>query len=99
MIAWFAVSWLSAGMAALIITIGSLPMTNKPKRPADMNKLAKSIVDIATGESEEILFSDKQLQTSKAGKKGGKARAKTLTPQERSEIAQLAANARWKKKN
>lgn len=70
----------------------------KPKRPADMNKLAKSIVDIATGETEEIKFSDKQVKTSKAGKKGGKARARALTARERSEIAQLAANARWKKK-
>ena len=28
-------------------------MTKNPKRPADMNKLAKSIVDIATGEVDE----------------------------------------------
>jgi len=26
----------------------------KPKRPADMNKLAKSIVDIATGEKDYV---------------------------------------------
>lgn len=30
------------------------------------------------------------------GLKGGKARAEKLTPQERKEIAQKAANARWK---
>lgn len=31
------------------------------------------------------------------GKKGGKARAAKLTPERRSEIARLAASARWKK--
>ncbi|MCF6293270.1 MAG: hypothetical protein L3J04_07750 [Robiginitomaculum sp.] len=72
-------------------------MKNKPKRPADMNKLAKSIVDIATGEKSEEEFTASQVRSSKGGKKGGKARAKALTPQERSEIAQIAANARWKK--
>lgn len=30
--------------------------------------------------------------------KGGKARAEALTPEQRNEIAQKAANARWKKK-
>lgn len=33
----------------------------------------------------------------KGGKKGGRARAEKLTPEERSEIASLAARARWKK--
>jgi hypothetical protein len=32
------------------------------------------------------------------GQKGGKSRAKTLTPEERREIAQKAARARWGKK-
>jgi hypothetical protein len=31
------------------------------------------------------------------GKKGGKARAAKLTPEQRAEIAHLAATARWKK--
>lgn len=72
-------------------------MTRKPKRPRDPNQLAKSIVDIATGEKPEEEFTPSQTRSSKGGKKGGKARAKALTPQERSEIAQIAANARWKK--
>ena len=70
----------------------------KPKRPRDVNQLAKSIVDIAVGDVKEPELSAKQLKTSKAGRKGGKARARTLTPRERSEIAQVAAQARWKKK-
>ena len=32
------------------------------------------------------------------GRKGGKARAAKLTPEERSEIARKAAKARWAKK-
>ena len=69
-------------------------MTGKPKRPRDANQLAKSIVDLATGETQEkeVLESAR-----KGGLKGGKARAKALTPKERSEIASIAAQARWKK--
>lgn len=66
----------------------------KPKRPRDSNQLAKRIVDIATGEEPEEEVNEAR---SKAGKKGAKARAKSLTPEERSEIASAAAAARWKK--
>jgi len=31
----------------------------------------------------------------RGGKKGGPARAEKLTPEERSEIARIAANSRW----
>lgn len=33
----------------------------------------------------------------KGGKRGGKARSERLTPEQREEIAQIAAEARWKK--
>lgn len=69
-------------------------MTKPPKRPRDANQLAKRIVDIATGEEPEEKINEAR---SKAGKKGAKARARSLTPQERSEIASAAAAARWKK--
>ena len=69
-------------------------MTNKPKRPADANQLAKRIVDIATGEEED----SKPLESARqGGLKGGPARAKALTPEQRAEIASTAASARWKK--
>lgn len=74
-------------------------MSKKPKRPRDPNQLAKSIVDIAIGDEKDEEFTLSQQRSSKGGKKGGEARAKALTPQERSEIAQIAANARWKKKD
>lgn len=71
--------------------------TQKPRRPRDPNQLAKSIVDIATGESSDPAETKFAKRASKAGKKGGPARAKALTPEQRSEIASIAAQARWKK--
>ena len=67
-----------------------------PIRPRDPNQLAKSIADLATGETKEKV----PLESArKGGLKGGKARAKALTPEQRSEIASVAARARWKKKD
>lgn len=65
-----------------------------PKRPRDVNQLAKSIVDIATGTAEEKV---PLASARKGGLKGGAARAKALTPEQRADIARLAAEARWKK--
>ena len=61
------------------------------KRPADVNACAVTIAQIATGEIEEKLPSDRR----KGGQRGGKARAKKLTSEQRQEIAKKAANARW----
>lgn len=69
------------------------------KRPRDPNQLAKQIVDIATGEAEDTVSEQKRHPSPKrkGGLKGGKARAKSLPKQRRSEIARLAANSRWRK--
>jgi hypothetical protein len=65
------------------------------KRPADVISNAVKIMRIATGEeSEGVGLSPNRA---KGGKSGGKARARVLSPQERSEIARAAASARWKK--
>ena len=69
-------------------------MTDKPKRPRDANQLAYMIVGIASGEVEE---EEKAKGQVKGGKIGGKSRAANLTPEQRSEIARVAAQARWKK--
>ncbi|HWB26671.1 MAG TPA: hypothetical protein VG738_14400 [Chitinophagaceae bacterium] len=80
-------------------------MAKQAKRPRDVNQLAKSILDIVTGESEDkiIIQDDISAAASALGKrgglKGGKARAKVLSPKRRSEIAKKAAAARWNKKN
>lgn len=65
------------------------------KRPADVIGAAVKVMKIATGEIEE--GSDGKEYARKGGRKGGIARAKTLTPERRREIARKAAAARWKK--
>ena len=72
-------------------------MTKTPKRPRDPNQLAKLMVDIATGEEHDAEATVFTERASKAGTKGGPARAASLTPEQRSEIARVAASARWKK--
>jgi hypothetical protein len=73
-------------------------MTKRLKRPRDPIQLGKLIVDIATGQVEEPKEETATEKLArKSGQKGGKARAKKLTPAERSEIASVAAAARWKK--
>ncbi|WP_294536934.1 RNA-binding protein [uncultured Rhodoblastus sp.] len=53
---------------------------------------------IATGEEAEVLTSDgKNAAAVSLGKKGGAARAKSMTPERRSEIAKKAAAKRWTK--
>jgi hypothetical protein len=64
----------------------------------DLNQLAKAIVDETTGEAEPVEpESKKVLATRAAGSKGAKARAMALTPEQRADIARVAAQARWKK--
>lgn len=70
-------------------------MTDRPKRPRDANQLAKFIVDVATGKEPE--FEPDTSGQREGGLKGGQAKARTLTPEQRSEAAQIAAAARWKK--
>lgn len=72
-----------------------------PKRPRDPNQLAKLIVDIATGEVEDTVSESKRhpdrIRGRAGGLKGGTARAKRLKSEDRSDIARVAAEARWKK--
>jgi len=74
-------------------------MAKKVKLPADVNKRAKSIVDIATGEKQEPEKDEIKAAAAALGRKGGlvggKARAASLSPKKRSEIAKKAAAARW----
>ena len=75
-------------------------MTKVKKLPADINKRAKSIVEIATGEAEDKPDGKNQAAVELGrlgGLKGGKARADKLTPEKRSEIAKKAAAKRWGK--
>ena len=70
------------------------------KRPRDPIQLAKLIGDIATGEVEDTVSEKKKKPPARGrrgGLKGGTARAKKLPPEQRADIARLAAEARWKK--
>ena len=69
------------------------------KRPRDPNQLAKMIVDISTGEVEDVTTEKKKTPPARraGGRAGGQARAKKLTPEQRTDIARVAASARWKK--
>jgi len=81
--------------------IGYIMDMRKPKRPRDPNQLAKSIVDLATGERHEsvAVFNIHAVELGRlGGLKGGKARAKKLSKTQRVKIAKKAAKARWKKK-
>ena len=83
-------------------------MTKKKKTPRDLNKLASFITDQATSEDsskEDAPTTEEKSQKNPAavelgrlgGLKGGRARAKKLTEEQRKEIARNAARARWKK--
>lgn len=67
------------------------------KRPADVIGAAIKVAKIATGEIEEDFPADdgKDKAAQALGRKGGKARAKGMTPERRSEIARKAARSRW----
>lgn len=72
----------------------------KNRKPTDASQLAKSIVDIATGAATDTPARPKDAAAvalgRKGGLKGGKARAKSMTAEERSAAASKAATARWK---
>ena len=70
---------------------------------ADLNQLAYAIVRAATDENPIEKPESTKNPAAVAlgrlgGKKGGKARAESLTPEKRKEIAQKAAQARWENK-
>lgn len=72
------------------------------KRPTDPNELARQVVDEATGEAPPFDPDEGKDPAAvalgrKGGLKGGKARAAIMTPEQRSEAARKAAEARWRK--
>ena len=61
------------------------------KRPADFNRRAKLVADLATGRAREAVPTGRQLC--------GIARAARLSPERRREIARMGAAARWADRN
>ena len=77
---------------------------NGEKRPSNPVESGIMVMRIATGDlEEEYVEGEPRKQPkptpnrAKGGKKGGKARAESLTPEQRSEIAAQGAAARWGK--
>ena len=75
-------------------------LANK-KKPRDTNQLAWQIVQEATGQAPpepKDTRNPAAVAMAKLGAaKGGKARAKNLSPERRVEIARKAAKTRWKR--
>jgi len=78
------------------------------KRPRDPVQLGKLIGDILTGQVEDVAQAPPPDPTKdqaavslgrKGGLKGGRARADSLTPMQRKEIAKAAATKRWAKRD
>lgn len=69
------------------------------KRPADAVGLAVMVGRIATGDLTDPLPEDdgKDPAAKALGAKGGKARASSMSPERRAEIARKAAASRWLK--
>jgi len=83
-------------------------MIKKPKkrRRLDLNELAFETVRLATQgpdpepnrQHEDPVSAAAATLSKRGASKGGKARARLLTEEQRKEIAQTAAQARWKKR-
>lgn len=82
----------------------------KKKRDHDFSVTAFRVVQEATGQTEpekDLAAPTPSVDRHAAavelgrlgGLKGGKARAKKLTPEQRKESARIAATARWRKKS
>jgi len=75
----------------------------RTKTPRDLNKLAASIAEQATSDPKPDQPEKPQKNPAAVelgrlgGKKGGRARAISLSAERRQEIAKKAAKARWEK--
>ena len=71
--------------------------TKRP--PRETNELASYILRVTTGEEEKIKPRVKNIHAVNLAElgasKGGKARAKKLSPRKRKQIAKAAAKKRW----
>ncbi len=65
------------------------------KRPGNVVGCAVRVARIATGEVTETPAKERQPRKAAGGMVGGRKRAELLSPDRRSEIASLAAKARW----
>jgi hypothetical protein len=77
-----------------------MPKTPKGhQRPADVISNAVRVMQIATGEIDESrpVYDGRDLAAVELGRRGGEARARSLSATKRREIAKKAARKRWRK--
>lgn len=68
------------------------------KRPADVVSNAVHVMRVLTGEAgDEAPDDGKDKAAQSMGRRGGTARAASMTPERRAEIAKKAAAKRWSK--
>jgi hypothetical protein len=78
-------------------------MPKRSSKPRDLNSMAAAIVaqSVDPEDQGDDPYEGKNPAAVElgrlGGKKGGKARAASMTPEQRSEAARRAADARWKK--
>lgn len=77
-------------------------MPTRSSTPRDANQVAKDILDQITGDAPKEDLPPVKNESAVAlgrlgGKKGGAARAKSMSSERRVEIARKAARARWAK--
>jgi hypothetical protein len=72
-------------------------MPKRSSKKKDTNVIAANVVRQAVDETQIVKNPAAVALGRLGGKKGGKARAKKLTPEQRSDIAKKAAKARWRK--
>ena len=75
-------------------------MPKRSSKTKDVNQIAASILEAATGEPPALTPQGEKNPAAVAlgrlgGLKGGKARAEALSPSKRSQIAKKAAATRW----
>ena len=80
-----------------------MPKRSRKQLEPDLNQLAARIVAQSTGQPIPATKPEKNPAAVALGRlgglKGGKARAKRLSPAKRAAIARKAAKSRWSKKN
>lgn len=73
-----------------------MPMAQKrTPRPRDPVQLGKLMIDIMTGQVPDAVDDGKDAGAAAMGRKGGAARAASMSKEQRAEIAKKAAAKRW----
>jgi hypothetical protein len=94
------------GLAPILESWHGEVMAKGSSSKRDFMQIAREVVEQAIGEHMDGSPLERPTDIrnprfvalgSMGGRKGGKARARTLTPQQRSAIARKAAKARWKR--